>query len=169
MASERIFQQGNLPNPPTTPMGQPLPAATPTQAVYIPPPPVIRPSSPTMGTCQETYPGSKSFYFEFGGKPKADWTGIENTGDRIGSDLCFRSLDPVAGQKSTHYRTKGLSTKFDVKQSITDFQSNVWDHLVKYGLDTIGYLPNPKDENKALCVVTKHCLLYTSPSPRDRG
>eukprot|EP00972_Heterocapsa_arctica_P089448 13187551-Heterocapsa_arctica.AAC.1 len=60
------------------------------------------------------------------------------------SDLCFRSLDPVAGQKSLHYRTKPLNTKFEAKDNITDFQESIWDHLIKYGLDTIGYLPDPR-------------------------
>ena len=71
-----------------------------------------RPPNPTMGTCEETYPGSGSYYYVFGGKPKADWSGIEDLSSRTMSDLCFRSLDPVAGQKSSHYRTKPLSTKY---------------------------------------------------------
>ena len=116
-----------------------------------------RPPNPTMGTCEETYPGSGSYYYVFGGKPKADWSGIEDLSSRTMSDLCFRSLDPVAGQKSSHYRTKPLSTKFDVKKSITDFQADVWEHLCKYGLDTITYLPDPRNSTtKVLCTVTKH-------------
>ena len=109
-----------------------------------------------MGTCEETYAGSNSYYMVFGGKPKADWSGIEDKSTRTMSDLCFRSMDPVAGQKSTFYRTKGISTKFDSKHSLTDFQRSVWDHLVKYGLDTISYLPDPRDPTKVLCTVNNH-------------
>ena len=76
------------------------------------------------------------------------------------TDLCFRSLDPVAGQKSMLQRIKGLPTKFSVKDNITEFQLKVWDHLVQFGMDTIGYLPDPRDPtNKVLCVVTKHAQL----------
>ena len=120
------------------------------------PPPPTKPKNPLMGTCQETYPYSGSFYFAFGGQPLADWTGIKDLNSRSMSDLCFRSLDPVAGQKSAHYRTKGLSTKFNNKSSLTDFQTEVWEHLEKYGLDTISYLPDPKNISESLCTVTKH-------------
>ena len=118
--------------------------------------PKNKPSNPNMGTCEETYAGSSSYYLVFGGKPKPDWTGIEDITDRTMSDLCFRSLDPVAGQKSTYYRTKGITTKFEAKDSLNDFQRTVWDHLIKYGLDTISYLPDPKDTAKVLCTVNNH-------------
>ena len=128
--------------------------------VSPPTPSPSRPPNPTMGTCEETYPGSGSYYYVFGGKPKADWSGIEDPSSRTMSDLCFRSLDPVAGQKSSHYRTKPLSTKFDVKKSITDFQADVWEHLCKHGLDTITYLPDPRNTTtEVLCTVTKHAQL----------
>ena len=119
-----------------------------------------QPPNPKMGTSEETYPGSQTWYLAFGGKPKADWSGIKDLSARPMTDLCFRSLDPVAGQKSMLQRIKGLETKFDVKDNINEFQLKVWDHLVKYGLDTIGYLPDPRDpRNKVLCVVTKHAQL----------
>ena len=121
-----------------------------------PAPRPTRPQDPLMGTCQETYAGSGTFYYAFGGKPLADWTGIKDLSNRSMSDLCFRSLDPVAGQKSSYYRTKGLSNRFGSKESLTDFQIDVWEHLEKYGLDTIGYLPDPKDPSETLCTVTKH-------------
>ena len=131
---------------------------TPMQIVGVPPPPrPVKPPNPIMGTSEETYPGSRIFYLVFGGKPKPDWSGIEDLSTRTMSDLCFRSLDPVAGQKSLHYRTKPLNTRFETKDSISDFQENVWDHLTKYGLDTIGYLPDPREPGaRVLCVVTKH-------------
>ena len=121
-----------------------------------PPAPPIKPGNPKMGTCEETYKGSGTYYYVFGGKPKADWSGIEDLKDRSMSDLCFRSLDPVVGQKSAHYRTKALTNKFEVKNSISDFQADVWDHLFKYGLDTIAYLPDPKNNTEVLNVVSQH-------------
>jgi hypothetical protein len=114
------------------------------------------PSNPRMGTTEETFPGSGVYYYAFGGAPKADWSGIEDPSTRLLSDLCFRSLDPVAGQKSTLYRIKGLSKPFDRSQKLSDFQKRVSDHLIKYGLDTIGFLPDPKDSTKVQSVVTYH-------------
>ena len=114
------------------------------------------PSNPRMGTTEETFPGSGVYYYAFGGAPKADWSGIEDTNTHLLSDLCFRSLDPVAGQKSTLYRIKGLDKTYDRTQKLSDFQKRVSDHLIKYGLDTIGYLPDPKDPTKVQSVVTFH-------------
>ena len=79
---------------------------TPMQTVGIPPPPPpVRPPNPIMGTSEETYPGSRTYYLVFGGKPRPNWTGIEDLSTRSMSDLCFRFLDPVAGKKIMHYRT----------------------------------------------------------------
>ena len=137
----------NLPQPPPY-----TPTQTPIRSVFQ----ATRPGNSRMGTCEETYQGSNSYYMVFGGKPRSDWSGIEDLNSRSMSDLCFRSLDPVAGQKSTFYRTKPLSTKFEPKHNLTDFQSKIWSHLVKYGLDTIAYLPDPRDSKQVLCTVEKH-------------
>ena len=52
---------------------------TPMQIVRVPPPPPpVRPQNPIMGTSEETYSGSRTFYLVFGGKPKPDWSGIEH-------------------------------------------------------------------------------------------
>ena len=122
----------------------------------MPPPPPIRPLGPLMGTTEESYPGSNVFYYAFGGEPKPDWSGIKDPSSRLMSDLCYRHLDPVSGQKSTHYRIKGLSKPYDRTQKLSDFQKSIQEHLVKYGLDTIGYLPDPKDSSKAQSTVIYH-------------
>ena len=140
------------PNQPGAGQQQPVPQTP----IFVPPPPPRKPADPLMGTCEETYKGSGSFFYVFGGKPKADWSGIEDLNQRSMSDLCFRSLDPISGQKSVHHRTKPLSPKFGMKNNLTDFQSDVWDHLLKFGLDTVSYLPDPRDTNKVLCTVNKH-------------
>ena len=131
---------GNLPPPPPP---DPLPTAS-------------KPKAPTMGTIEETYAGSKVFYIAFGGEPLPDWTGIRDASSRLLSDLCFRSLDPVAGQKSTLHRIKGLSKPYDRKQKLSEFQKNVWNHLKSYGLDTMGYLPDPKNSTQVKNVVLYH-------------
>ena len=142
----------SLPPPPTTPT--PTGGSQPTQsgaATTSAPPP-----KPKMGSCEETYPGSGVFYYVFGGEPSRYWQSIKDPSKRSFSDLCFRSLDPVSGQKSTRLRTKGISKKYESRKSLTEFQSLVWDHLVKYGLDTMSYLPDPKDDNLMLSVIKNH-------------
>jgi hypothetical protein len=115
-----------------------------------------RPADPLMGSTEETYANSNVYYYAFGGKPKVDWSGLEHKPDRLLSDLCFRSLDPIAGQKSAVVRTKGLSERYEKSNKLTDFQKSVWNHMLKFGLDTIGYLPDPKDNTKVQSVVTHH-------------
>ena len=119
---------GPVPPPPRTPT-----ATTPT----VPPP---KPQNPRMGTTEETFPQSGEFYYTFGGEPLPDWSSLANPTDRILNDLCFRPVDPVSGQKSSIYRTKGLPQKFSTTHKLTLFQKNVWKHLTKHGLDTIIYL-----------------------------
>ena len=82
-----------------TPGAPPTGGTVQTPGKYIPPPPPLtpaKPPDPKMGSCEETYPGSTSYYYVFGGKPLADWSGIEDPSARSMSDLCSRSLDPVA-------------------------------------------------------------------------
>ena len=141
--------QGVNPNPSSAS----TPVFTPSQRTSAP---FLPPKNPRMGTCIETFIGSNSYHCLFGGTPKADWSGIQDPNQRSRSDLQFRSLDPVAGQKITLHRQKGLSKKFERKHNLTDFQDLVWDHLVKYGLETLSFLPDPKDTTKVLCVVKKH-------------
>ena len=109
-----------------------------------------------MGSTEETYSGSGSYYYAFGGKPKFDWSGLDPTSNRIMTDLSLRPLDPVTGQKSSIYRRAGLSKKFAQAHNLSTFQKKVWDHLVKYGLDTMAYLPDPSELKTVLPVVTHH-------------
>ena len=123
------------------------------------PPP--KPNNPKMGTTEETYSGSGDYYYAFGGEPLPDWSGIKDLDTRLLSDLCFRSVDPVSGQKSSVIRTRGISTKYQRKDKLAVFQKQVWTHMRKHGLDTIGYLQDPNDSTSCLSVVTHHAR-YTS-------
>lgn len=147
---------GVVPIPPVVPVG----IAAPIPQVAVAPQVVVRsrPSDPLMGTTEETYAGSNVFYYAFGGVPKPDWSGLDASSERLLADTCFRSLDPVSGQKSGKYRTSGLELdeKYKKGMKLSEFQKVVWDHLVKYGLDTIGYLPDPRDPTKVHSVVTHH-------------
>ena len=109
-----------------------------------------------MGTTEETYPGSQDYYYAFGGKPYADWRGVDGLGDRIMNNFRVRPLDPVSGQKAAAHRIKGLTTKFTHKSKLSDFQKAVWKHLTTHGLDTIAYLIDPSNASEVLSVVTHH-------------
>ena len=115
-----------------------------------------KPINPKMGTTEETYNGSGDYYYAFGGEPLPDWSGIKDLNSRLLSDLCFRSVDPVSGQKSSVLRTKGMSTKYQRKDKLAVFQKQVWTHLRKHGLDTVGYLQDPNTPTECLSVVTHH-------------
>ena len=141
--------------PPSTPTPPPPPAPVlnPTAINRA------RPTDPMMGTTEETYPGSNVFYYAFGGQPKTDWSGLDPSSERLLADTCFRSLDPVSGQKSGVYRTKGLEAddRYKKGMKLSEYQKLIWDHLVRYGLDTMGYLPDPRNKStKVYSVVTHH-------------
>ena len=132
----------------------PTPKKQGTKSNAPPPPPI--PPDPLMGSCEETYTGSKKYYYVFGGKPKPDWSGLQANQTTSVSDLCYRTLDPVAGQKGAVIRTTGLEKKFETKASLSDFLGDIWEHLVKFGLETIAYLPDPRNPTKVLNAVKQH-------------
>ena len=117
--------------------------------------PTPTPTKPIMGDVEETYKGSNVFYYSFGGVPKADWTDREKSSAPV-TDLCYRPIDPVAGQKGSIYRSKGLERKLSKKSKLSEFQREVMEHLVRYGLDTVSYLPDPKNDAKVFNVVSHH-------------
>ena len=120
------------------------------------------PPKPKMGTVEETYPGSKVYHYLFGGKPKADWSGLDNPEEREVSDMHYRSVDPVKGQRSTLHRTKGLSKPFVGSGNLLNFQDDVMEHLEAHGLDTITYLPDPRGIKGKVYSVIHHHSRYTS-------
>ena len=119
----------------------------------------VKPADPIMGTTEETYPGSSSYYYAFGGEPKGDWSGIKDLKSRMISDMCCRPTDRVTGQKSTLARQKGLDVPYSQGVRLSEFQKKIWEHLKDYGLDTIAYLPDQQADStslQVLSVVTHH-------------
>ena len=85
-----------------------------------------------MGNVEETYEGSNVFYLSFGGAPRSDWWGRASTSVTPMTDLCYRpSIGPVAGQKGSVYRSKGLQEKFKKGAKLSEFQREVVDHLIR--------------------------------------
>ena len=130
-----------------------------TTPMVIAPPPPTRPSNPLMGSTEETYVGSNLYYYSFGGVPCPDWTGIERKDPRFNTDLCYRSPDPTKGQKQVISRTTGLIDLYKKGANLHDFEKDVYKHLVKHGLDTIAYIPDPRDNTKVVNVIKEHAKL----------
>ncbi len=110
-----------------------------------------------MGTWEETYPGSGVFNALVGGRPKPDWSGLEeNQPYRAKQGSHYRPVDPIKRVKGSVYRTQGLDTKFLASHSIHKFQKDVWNHLVLHGLDTIAYLNDPFSPSVMINIVENH-------------
>jgi Reverse transcriptase (RNA-dependent DNA polymerase)/Zinc knuckle len=88
-----------------------------------------------------------------GGKPKVDWTGLENAAG-VPTPLMYRL---VGGKdaKQYEYRLKGLSEKFETKNCLRAFARNVMKHLRQCGMDAITYLPDPANPTVMESIVEK--------------
>eukprot|EP01083_Nonionella_stella_P307628 1082052_1 len=106
-------------------------------AALVPTPPAAPPNAPLMGTVEETYAGSGQFNYIFGGKPLHDWSGLDTAVPRNPTDMCYRPLDRVSGQKGTIYRTKGADQLLSKTSKLSTFQEKLWIHMKEYGLDTV--------------------------------
>jgi hypothetical protein len=49
-----------------------------------------------------------------------------------------------------------LEIKFGHDDDLTSFQDAVMDHLINTGMDSISYLPDPKDATKMISIITSH-------------
>ena len=110
-----------------------------------------------MGTWQETYDRSGVFNALVGGRPKPDWSGLDETQPFRAMQVShYRPIDPIKRVKGAYYRTIGLKVKFSKGHSINNFQKDVWQHLVTHGLDTIAYLKDPFRSSSMINVVENH-------------
>jgi hypothetical protein len=95
-----------------------------------------------------------------GGKPKPDFTWLEaRDPDSAVIAARHRPKDTAASTKAYDARIKGLTPAFDAGGNLKDFMESVDKHLVKHGLDTIAYIPDPSDKTKILSAVTQYPLL----------
>ena len=130
--------------PPGTPAPIPAMAST---ATYTP-------TKPIMGGLQQQ---SDTTWIPWtGGKPRADWTELEEPIPSVIGSNQYRTNSIGGSTKAEYYRTKGLEDKFSRKGDLLTLQLEVLDHLEKYGLDSIAYLPDPIDNAKMVCVITDH-------------
>jgi ABC-type enterochelin transport system substrate-binding protein len=81
-----------------------------------------------------------------GGKPKPDFTGLEARDPDLAVIAArHHPKDTAASTKAYDERIKGLTPSFSAGGNLKDFMESVDKHLVKHGLDTIAYIPDPSD------------------------
>ena len=93
-----------------------------------------------------------------GGKPKADWSELEDIAPSRIEPQRYRPSSITAQQKCEVLRTKGLTPKFKKDSNLVKFQKNMLKHLVKHGMDTPSYVQNPRNPNEVVSVVDQHSL-----------
>jgi hypothetical protein len=99
-----------------------------------------------------------------GRKPKYDWSGLDiNAATTVVMPNQLRSTYTSAAQKGYNYCKTRLEIKFGRDDDLTSIQDAIMDHLIDMGMDSISYLPDPKDAMKMISVVTSHsCFTISS-------
>lgn len=123
-------------------------------------PPVV-PTPPDPPKVEEPIMGSvvhegKEFIPFTGGKPTADWCGLESEISYWTSPNQARPVSLTAAQKLYNQRKAGLTTKFKRGSDLIHFKKAVWKHLEDTGMDTVLYVPDPVESTKMLSVITDH-------------
>ena len=81
------------------------------------------------------------FAYAFGGKPNSTVTYLVDPHSRNRCSTMYRPLDPSMGNNDGKHHETGLDVKLKENYNMTTFRRDAWQHLQKYGLDTITY-PN---------------------------
>ena len=115
---------------------------------------VYKPKTPKFGGVKEV--GTDSWAAWLGGKPKANWTELEDPDPKTIRATQFRSTSISTESKMQHYREKGLEVKFKKDDDLLTFQQDVLDHLEKHGLDTITYIEDPSNPNIMVSCIEDH-------------
>ncbi len=133
--------------------GAPTPAPNPSASSTS-----TRPTAPLMGIVEEVYAGSNLFNFKLGGKPKADWSGIELPNETKENNFRFRPVN-VTKDKYIEVRKKALKSTFAANSSTVTPLLELEERAKAIGLDTYLYLPNPSDKTEML-LITKHYPVF---------
>ena len=114
----------------------------------------FKPTKPTMGGV--TKQGDKTYVAWTGGKPKSDWSGLQDPDPKKINPRQYRTSSISGAAKSQHYRTMGMTTKFARKNDLIKFQRKVLEHLEFNGMDTITYVPDPNKPSEMISIVEQH-------------
>ena len=111
----------------------------------------FKPPDPKMGGPVQVKHDAYSAWT--GGKPKADWSELEETSPEYKQTTQLR---PMLDDNGFSKRCKGFEDKFSKNGDLYKFQRRLIDHLKIMGMDTITYLPDPADNYQIVNVITDH-------------
>jgi hypothetical protein len=112
------------------------------------------PTQPVMGGVQKQSDTSNMAWT--GGKPRVGWTELEDPNPSSIIATQIRSPSVSLETKALHHRTTGLEPKFTRESDLLTFQKKMMDHMIRYGMDTITYLPDPTDPKQVISVLSEH-------------
>merc|ERR1712197_304816 len=95
-----------------------------------------------------------------GGKPRADWSGLEST-DLTRVQPTQMRAKTAKGASSMNERLGGMhgdthSSKFKHHQDLDFFCRKLEEFFVRHGLDTIAHRKNPSNQQEMLSVITNY-------------
>ena len=91
-------------------------------------------------------PGSNKWNIRMGGKPNANWTGLEPDQVFRTTPFHYRRPEMTSDSKGYLIRSTGLTCKFCMSDDVLQFQSTVWNHLIE----------DPTDSSKVINVIENH-------------
>ena len=143
-------------SPPPPPFRSPGAATLPQTPIQFVQAPTIKPIAPKMATVHETYPGSGYYNLKVGGKPKADWTGLDISYPTKENPLRYRPLN-VTKDKCITERQIPIKRKFTLNTpNILDILLDLEERAKETGLDTYLWLPNPSEPSEMLSVTREY-------------
>jgi hypothetical protein len=109
-----------------------------------------------MGDMKERSPGS--FVIWTGGKPKADWSGLEDKRKYMPYPGCVRPTRPSDMNKMVHQWTTPSPTllPFTASSNLREFALDTHAYFTGIGCDTIFHVPSPGDANVLTYVLTEY-------------
>ena len=91
--------------------------------------------------------------------PRSDWRGLDVSQGTVAVNTTPNQLRPMhvgSSTKGYNLRRTGLTDKFKRTNDLTEFASKIWKHLRNSGMDSIAYIPDPRDATTMLSVVKEH-------------
>ena len=93
-----------------------------------------------------------------GGKPKADWTGLDPSASTVIESPNQVRDTTVKGTNAYNLRRTGLTYKFKKGGDLVSFIDKITQHFEDHGMDSILYRSDPSEPTKMLSVVEDYPL-----------
>ena len=88
-----------------------------------------------------------------GGVPKPDWSGLKVIVLQPANPCQLRYPTGKTATTSYGYRIEGLSVQLSCIKGLNTFKRSVCQHMTKWGMDSIAYLPDPYDSKEVVHIV----------------